>query len=175
MKKVFLLILLLFSIIYCQRDQESKKKDEITIAPREGAEQFVLVDTKGNKKNWVLKAERANNYDDSIKIYDVIVEFYDSKGIYNSTLTSDSGVVYSVSGDMSATGHVKVTSKDSTILKTDYLDWNNKRKKIITEDFVEITKKHSIITGKGMESDPNLEHIEIKKDFHAISRDIKED
>lgn len=173
MKRVFFLVILL-SMVYCQKNPEPEHKNELTPVSKEGAEQFVLVDTKGDKKNWVLSAERANNFNDSIKINDVTVEFYDSKGEYNSTLTSDSGVVYSISGNMSAIGNVRVVSKDSTILKTDYLDWNNKRRKIITEDFVEITKKNSIITGKGMESDPNLEHIEIKENFNAISRDIKE-
>ena len=175
MKKYFLLICLLLLSTYCRKNQESEHKNELTPASREGAEQFVLVDTKGDKKNWVLKADLANNFDDSIKIYVVTVKFYDSEGKYNSTLTSDSGVIYSVSGDMRAAGHVRVISKDSTLLKTTYLDWNNKNQKIITEDFVEITKENTIITGKGMVSDPNLEHIEIKKDFNAVSRDVKEE
>ena len=174
MMKIFLLICLMLIMLNCHRDQGT---DDDGIIPeyKEGAENFVLVDTKEDKKNWVLRAKRADSYDDSITIYDVTVIFYDSFGIYSSTLTSDSGVIYSGSEDMTAKGHVKVVSRDSTVLKTGYLDWSNKRQKIITEDFVEITQKGSVITGKGMESDPNLKHVEIKEDFNAISRDIKED
>lgn len=172
----FLLIIFLVSLIFsCDKGQQSEGKNKLTPVSMEGAEQFVLVDSKSDKKNWILKAGRANDFDDSVKIYVVNVEFFDSEGIYYSTLTSDSGIVFSRSGDMRAMGNVRVVSKDSTLLKTGYLDWNNKEHKIVTEDLVEITRENSIITGKGMESDPNLEHIKIKKDFNAISKDIKED
>ncbi len=174
MKKILLSLVLLIPLLTC-RKPKNDQQDGITPALREGAEGFVLVDTRGDKKNWVLKADRALNFDDSITIYHVTVEFYDAEGVYNSTLTSDSGVVFSGSGDMSARGHVVVVSRDTTMLKTTYLDWNNKRQKIITEDAVEITKKNSIITGRGMESDPNLEHIEIKRDFNAVARDVHEE
>jgi len=175
LKKILLLIIFLFPVICCHNGKESKQKNEITPVSREGAENFILVDLKGDKRNWVLKAGRGDSYGDSVKIFGVTVEFYDSNGKYNSTLTSDSGVVYSVSGNMTASGEVQVVSKDSTVLKTNSLDWDNKKQKIVTEDFVEITREHTIITGKGMESDPNLEHIEIKEDFNATSRDVKED
>ena len=175
MRLIILFFVLVFSIQSCQRDSKTDNDDGGTPVYKEGAEKFVLVDTKENKKNWVLRAERADSYDDSIIIYEVSVEFFDKEGEYYSTLTSDSGIVYSKSGDMTAKGHVVVVSEDSTVLKTDYLDWNNKRQKILTDDRVEITKENSIITGKGMESDPNLEHIEIKEEFQAISRDVKEE
>jgi LPS export ABC transporter protein LptC len=166
---------MLLSLCSCRKPRDTHQQDGITPVSREGAEEFVLVDTRGDKKNWVLKADRALNFDDSITLYEVTVEFYDIEGIRNSILTSDSGVVYSGSGDMSARGHVVVVSRDTTVLKTSYLDWNNKRQKIMTEDAVEITKKNSLITGLGMESDPNLEHIEIKKDFNAVTRDMHEE
>jgi LPS export ABC transporter protein LptC len=174
LKKIFL-IGLIFFLIYCNRGPKAEEETETTPASREKAENFVLVDSEGSKKNWVLRAEQADNFEDSVKIYGVAVEFYDKEGEYSSTLTSDSGVVYSKSGDMRAIEHVKVTSRDSTVLKTDYLEWDNKRQKICTESNVRITQKNSIITGKGMESDPNLEHIEIKENFNAVSRDVKED
>lgn len=175
MRSILLFLFVIIFISSCQRDKETDNENGGTPVYREGAEKFVLVDTKENKKNWVLRAEQADSYDDSILIYEVSVEFYDKEGEYYSTLTSDSGIVYSENGDMTAKGHVVVVSKDSTILKTDYLDWNNKRQKILTDDHVEITKENSIITGKGMESDPNLEHIVIKEEFQAISRDVKEE
>jgi LPS export ABC transporter protein LptC len=171
---MLLCFVLLIPLLTC-RNSKIEQQDSITPSLQEGAEGFVLVDTKGEKKNWVLKADRALSFSDSITLYNLSVEFFDAEGIYNSTLTSDSGVVYSGSGDMSARGHVVVISKDTTMLKTSYLDWDNKRQKIVTEDAVEITKKYSIITGQGMESDPNLEHIKIKKDFNAVARDVHEE
>jgi LPS export ABC transporter protein LptC len=159
----------------CTDNSKTPVEGDSVPSYKEGAEQLVLVDMKKDKKNWILRAEKAESFDDSIIIFDVKIDFFDAEGVYNSTLTSDSGVVYSGSGDMRAKGQVKVVAKDSTELKTSYLDWDNREQKIITEDFVEITKKNSIITGKGMESDPNLEHIEIKENFNAVSRDIKED
>jgi len=175
MKRILLLVIIIIPFFYCRKQNNSKDQDLIVPESREGAEQFVLVDTRGNRKNWVLKAEHAQNFGDSVILYDLTVAFYDSQGEYNSTLTADSGIVYSPNGNMSALGHVVVVSEDSTILKTNYLDWLNKKKKIVTEDYVEITKKNSVITGKGMVSDPNLEHIEIQSEFNAVSRDLKEE
>lgn len=174
MKKIFFIVSMVF-LICCDKGPKTEDGIETIPVSREKAEKFVLVDSDGSRKNWILRAERANNFDDSVKIYGVVVEFYDKEGLYSSTLTSDSGVVYSKSGDMRAIEHVKVTSRDSTVLKTDYLHWDDKRQKIYTESDVKITQKKSIITGKGMESDPNLEHIEIKENFNAVSRDVKED
>ncbi len=174
MKRMLFAFLLLVPLAAC-RKPTGDQDNGIVPAVREGAQGFVLVDTKGEKKNWILKADEALNFDDSITLCNVTVEFYDAEGIYNSTLTSDSGVVYSGSGDMSARGNVIVIARDTTVLKTSYLDWNNKRQKIITEDTVAITKKQSIITGVGMVSDPNLEHIEIKRNFNAIARDIHDE
>jgi len=173
MKRLILSIFLMLIFNQCGKRVTPEHKVEFIPPSRETAEKFVLVDSKGEKKNWVLRAERANSFDDSVKIYNVTVQFYDSKGEYYSTLTSDSGVVYSINGNMSATSNVQVISKDSTVLRTGYLDWNNKNRKIVTEDSVTITKKNSVITGLGMESDPNLEHIVIKKNFKAVSRDVK--
>ena len=86
----------IFVIVFissCQRDKETDNENDGTPVYIEGAEKFVLVDTKENKKNWVLRAEQADSYDDSILIYGVSVEFYDKEGEYYSTLTSDSGIV----------------------------------------------------------------------------------
>lgn len=171
MKRMVFCFLVLMQFTACRKPTADQQHD-IEHSIREGAEEFVLVDTRGEKKNWILKADRALNFSDSITLHNVTVEFYDVEGIYNSTLTSDSGVVYSGSGDMSARGNVMVVARDTTVLKTSYLDWDNKGQKIVTEDTVEITKKYSIITGVGMESDPNLEHIEIKRDFNAVARDV---
>ncbi len=172
--KLILIIFITLSFLSCNRTKENTSNKKITTTSKEDAEKFVLVDSRGNNRNWVLRAEKANNFGDSIKLYVLSVDFYDAEGKYNSTLTADSGVVFSPSGDMKAINNVEVTSRDSTKLKTDNLRWNNKRKKIITDDEVEITKKNSVITGKGMESDANLEHIEIKRDFNAVSKDVKE-
>jgi lipopolysaccharide export system protein LptC len=147
---MILILLVLVPLLTCKKSK-TDEQNGITPSLREGAEGFVLVDTKGEKRNWILKADRALNYNDSITLYNVTVEFYDAEGIQ------------------------VVVSRDTTTLKTTYLDWNNKRQKIITEDAVEITKKNSIITGQGMESDPNLEHITIMKDFNAVARDVHEE
>jgi len=172
--RVTIIILFLFFSISCEKTKQGGNNNEITPAGKENALKFVLVNTRGNNRDWVLSADRANDFGDSIKLYVLTVEFYDAKGKYNSTLTADSGVVFSPSGDMKATSNVEVISRDSTLLKTNNLRWNNKMQKIITDDEVMITNKNSIITGKGMESDPNLKHIKIKENFNAVSKDVKE-
>jgi LPS export ABC transporter protein LptC len=109
---------------------------------------------------------------DSTIGYIVHVNFYDSSGRVSSVLVGDSSISHENSGFMSVYGNVvAVSTEDSSKLETDYLRWNPTVNKIQTDAFVKITRHGDVVTGWGMESDPNLKHIDILKQVSGTFRD----
>jgi LPS export ABC transporter protein LptC len=109
---------------------------------------------------------------DSTIGYNVHIDFYDSTGRVSSVLVGDSSVTHENSGFMSVYGNVvAIGSEDSTKLETDYLRWNPTVRKIQTDAFVKITRHGDVVTGWGMESDPNLSHINILKQVSGTFKD----
>jgi LPS export ABC transporter protein LptC len=68
-------------------------------------------------------------------------------------------------------GDVVVTSEEEgTTLKTESLRWDANRKKIVTDDLVRQERTNTIITGQGLEADPDLEKVVIKKNVKVIRK-----
>lgn len=143
--------------------------------PTQIAEGFVLTETLSGEKAWTLRAEKAVVYQDEdlIRIYGVTLDFYQKGGVHYSTLTSDEGVVHTSTNDMEAFGNVVVVSEGGR-LETPRLRWVAERGKIVTEDRVRIIKGETVITGKGLESDPSLQRVKIAEEFQARSLDTEE-
>ncbi|MCI0532365.1 MAG: LPS export ABC transporter periplasmic protein LptC, partial [candidate division Zixibacteria bacterium] len=55
---------------------------------------------------------------------------------------------------------------------TKSLRWDPSLNLILTDDFVKVTRGKDIVTGYGLESDPELKHITIKKNVSGEIRDI---
>lgn len=162
---VFVLMLSLFA---CKEEVKESEPTTNEVIPTQTVEDFVLKETHGDKKLWLLRAEKALSYEErhTIWIYDVNLNFFDENGLISSTLTSDSGMVFTQINNMRALGNVVVVSKEGNRLETETLDWLNTERKIYTKDPVKVIQEKSVMTGIGLESDPNLKHIKIKKDLH---------
>ncbi|MFQ5907174.1 MAG: LPS export ABC transporter periplasmic protein LptC [bacterium] len=139
------------------------------------AEGFTLTQTVEGRKAWVLKAGSARSLRDKnlISVYSPHLDFYTAEGKIYSTLESDSGIYYLETADVKAIGHVTVVSSDSAVLETDSLKWLSREKKIRTEGSVRVVKGATVITGKGLVSDPGLENIKIERNFRAETRDLE--
>ena len=76
------------------------------------------------------------------------------------------------SEDLYASGDVVVRNSEGLVLRTETLMWDNGKEKLLTEDFVTITRANGdVIRGYGLEADRNLERAVIKRlvrgEFHA--------
>ncbi len=92
----------------------------------------------------------------------VRVDFYDRKGEHSSILTSASARINATTNDMTAYGHVHITSDSGTKVDTDSLEWNNGNQTLHSDSRVHIVERNGRITdGLGFESDQNLEHYHI--------------
>jgi LPS export ABC transporter protein LptC len=133
--------------------------------PDQEIEQFVLEETVQGKTQWILRARWAAIYerDELVRLTGVAIDFLDEEGNISSTLTSDRGMLQRVISSMEAHGHVTVVSRDSVILRTEQLYYSGENNRITTESYVEIARGGDIVTGYGLESDPDLRHFEIKR------------
>lgn len=167
---VFLFIL---SLSGCgKKGSENSKITGKKSTAEQAIENFTLTRTSQGEKEWELEADRAEIYKKEEKtIVQVLkIKFYD-QGKITSILTAREGVLDSQSGDMEVRGDVVVTSEEEgTTLKTESLRWDANRKKIVTDDLVRQERANTITTGQGLESDPDLEKVIIKKNVKVIRK-----
>jgi len=71
---------------------------------------------------------------------------------------------------MEVTDDVVVYAVDGTILTTDKLTWNERTGKVETDRPIRVTKGDDVMTGVGMEADPDLKNIRVKSGFKAYVR-----
>ena len=160
-------MLFAFVITFCmcnrQQQRAGKPEDRKDVPDQEIWDSKVIL-TSAGKKNAVLTAAHISKYEDrkEVLVDGVRVDFYDQDGLHTSVLTSKKGKVDETTNNLEAIDSVIVVSSDSIRLETEHLIWDNKKEKIISNVFCKITTNVDTITGVGIESDPNLEHWEIK-------------
>lgn len=98
------------------------------------------------------------------------VDFYDERGNHTSVLMADRGVIFEKIQDMEAIGNVVVVSDSGMTLKTEKLRWNNRSRKIISDEFVTITTEVDTLYGVGFISDESLQNWEIRQPTGVTGR-----
>lgn len=99
-----------------------------------------------------------------IMIDSVHVRFLDVQGAITSELFADSAIRFHDSGKMNAVGNVVVINEAGEKLNTPRLLWDAKKKRIICDTTVVITKPSGQqITGSSLESDERFENYKITK------------
>jgi len=93
---------------------------------------------------------------DSTMGYVLDIDLFDSLGQISSNLIGDSGVIRETSNKLEVFGRVVVVTQDSARLETDYLQWDPEIGKIQSDAYVKFTRGEDIMTGWGMEADPDL-------------------
>ncbi len=91
------------------------------------------------------------------------VRFYTSKGLIKSTLTANYAVSYEKSKIMEARNDVEVVNSKGEQLNTEHLVWNQRKKKIFSDEFVKITTEDKILLGEGLEADETMNNWTILK------------
>ncbi len=103
----------------------------------------------------------------------ITVDFFNEDGDHTSVLHAQGGKVYDQKQDMFAYGNVVVESDSGVTLYTDTLQWDNKRRKIISEIPVMITtEEQDTLYGDSFISDPDLINYEISNPRGKTSRAI---
>jgi len=153
----FLLPAALLGGVACINPGEGETVDESVRVPDQVVSDYIIQQMKDNALEWELHSAKASIYNKENTAYIEVVKLYFYKeGKVSSTLTSDRGEVNTQTNDMIAKGHVVIHTDDGSILHTDRLTWDNKEKKIHSDDEVWMMRGKTLIHGYGFESDPEL-------------------
>tara|TARA_B100000700_G_C14510143_1_gene608194 strand:- start:37 stop:573 length:537 start_codon:yes stop_codon:yes gene_type:complete len=102
-----------------------------------------------------------NNDSEAILMGNVKSDFFEENNLM-STLFSDSGVIRNNSDRMEAFGNVMLIGKDSVILYSNKLIWDNQYKIVFSDDSVMFKNQdNDTLYGVGFESDINLSNWKI--------------
>ncbi len=166
---ISLAVVLLLSACSEQVPEDVTVGSETTKPPDEVFTDFVTMESDSGLVQWRLTAPRADRYakEKLIMLDNPVIEFFDKEGTRQTTLISDAGEYSEETRDMLAYGNVKVESADGDVLETDSLFWNSKQDKILSHSFVKLTRGRDVITGYGLECDPTLNSVDIKRDVKA--------
>jgi LPS export ABC transporter protein LptC len=140
-------------------------------------ENTTITFTEEGVKSAAIYAQHLAVYEklDLKKAKGVRVDFYDQEGNHTSVLIADSGLIQEKRQNLEALGNVVVTTEEGITLETVSLRWDPQKRKIVSDDFVKITKKKDVITGYGLEADEELKHFVIKKSVKGKITEIPEE
>jgi LPS export ABC transporter protein LptC len=171
--KISLGILLLISA--CGKEEPKAPAFPLEV-PDQIMENTTIIFTEEGIKSAVIYAKYVAVYEklDLKKAKGVRVDFYDKEGKHSSVLVADSGLIQEKKQNLEALGNVVVTTDDGIKLETQSLKWDPQKRKIVTDDFVKITKKEDVITGYGLETDEELKHFVIKRSVKGKVTEIPE-
>ncbi len=176
-ERILFICIIIFFFAACGNDSSRDIAFERGEAPDEVFEDFVTQESDSGRVRWKLTAPLANRFkaSQSVLMDEPKIEFFNSKGELETTLTSEKGEYNEQTRDMLAYGNVVVVSVEGDVLETDSLLWVNARDKIISNCFVKLTRGKDVITGIGMECDQDLSSVVIKKNVQAEIIDEKGD
>lgn len=165
--------LLAFGLGACQGKPSSTPSGAEVRLPDQEARDFTLTESSEGRKSWTLRATYAAMYNDRnlVDAQTVRIEFFDAKGEVSSTLVADEGLVHQRTNDLEARGRVKIVTTKGVTLETDSLRWKNATGTIVSDAFVRVTRNGDVVTGRGFESDPNLDHFHLSSEVQAEVRE----
>jgi len=169
---IILTALACLAAVWCGCEEEASRNQPADVAESSAPEpdqitynaHFLLY--SGGHKTTDMLADTIMQYSklDSTVAYNLYVEFYDTSGARTSTLTSDKGYIREKDNYLAVSGSVEVVSEDSTMVKTEFLEWIGAVDSVVTDSFVTVIYPNSdTITSYGMQSDPELKNIALTR------------
>jgi LPS export ABC transporter protein LptC len=88
----------------------------------------------------------------------LVVDFYNTRGEHTSKLTAREGRVNDATNDLEAINNVVFTSDSGTVVHTEYLFWDNAKKKVRSDKFVTVDSPKEHLQGYGFEAEQDLKN-----------------
>jgi len=173
-EQIFLLILLFVSA--CGKEESNAPAVSGTV-PDQVMENSTITFSEEGVRSAVIWAKYVEVYErlDIKKAKQVRADFYDKEGNHTSFLVADSGMIQERKRKFEALGNVVVTTDEGIKLVTQTLRWDPLIAKIVTDDFVTITRGKDVITGYGLEADQQLKHFIIKRQVKGKIEELPEE
>jgi LPS export ABC transporter protein LptC len=147
----------------CGAEPEATQQDG-TGYPAQETEAYHTRQTHAGVPVWELWGDRAETYagDDTMLLHGVKMHFYE-EGQESAVLTAESAEVDQVTEFTTARGNVVVVNRDGRKLESEVLNWDPERQLIETDEFVKLTDADQILTGYGLDTDPQLTNVRIHR------------
>ncbi|HTA61007.1 MAG TPA: LPS export ABC transporter periplasmic protein LptC [Bacteroidia bacterium] len=159
----------LFVLFSCQND--TKEIDEVTqkeaIFPTEHGKMVEIFYTDSGLVKVRLTAPIMNHYTYNVKEHytempkGLFIEFFNEHSEIKTMLKANYGIRYEDTKKTEVKYKVQVTNVNGEVLNTEQLFWDEATQKIYTEEFVKITTKKEVLTGKGMVANQDFTDWEI--------------
>jgi LPS export ABC transporter protein LptC len=168
-----LCLLISLLVFGCQTNSPPEVEKQKVRLPDSELEEATIIFTIQGVRRMLLKADYIARYEkeDSTTARVVHADFYDQEGEHSSVLTSNFGVIKENSKELWVSGEVVVISDEGVKLETETLRWEPNIDRIITDDFVKVTREKDILTGYGLEADQELKNIKIKREVKGVLRE----
>jgi len=170
LRRVALSLFVLWIGIAFFQSCEEKLKPPITIFP-EGTEmpdqeswRSTIVFTDSGRVKAEVQAGHIRMFDDRKETFldsGIVVDFFGKDGLHTSKLTAKRGKVNDLTKDLEAFDDVVFVSDSGTVVRTEYLFWDNGTKKVRSDKFVTVTSPKERLQGYGFEADQGLKNYAI--------------
>lgn len=164
-KTSVLLFLLAVTTASCQRQTADSLPRPAPAEPDEVLFNSTITLTNRGNLTSQIKADKILRYAgrEPMFLYHINALFYDSAGSEQARVTADSGSAVERTRYVELRGNVRVFYSNGTEIDADSLKWDQANDRVTSEGFVKITKKDgSILTGKGLETDPRFTSYRLK-------------
>lgn len=167
MKRIITLAFALaFSFVACQRKSPDALPNPAPSEPDEVLFNSTITLTNRGALTSEIKADKILRYANQkpMLLYGIAALFYDSLEKEEARVKADSGMAVEETRYVELRGHVRVFYTNGTEIEADSLKWDQANDRVTSEGNVKITKKDgSILTGKGLETDPRFTSYRLKK------------
>ena len=159
---LLILFIVIVSLISCNTEKVKPEVNNELLGenlPDQESWNSTVFFTDSGKTRAVLYAGHLRTFDkthETLLDSNIKVDFYNMNEIKTTTLTAKRGRVDEKTNNLYAMDSVVTVNDSGVVIRTDKMMWNNKQKKILSEDFVTIVTPQERIEGYGFESDQNL-------------------
>ncbi|MCA9755036.1 MAG: LPS export ABC transporter periplasmic protein LptC [Candidatus Eisenbacteria bacterium] len=140
---------------------------------RQIVENAVMRETSVKGLLYVLRADKVLSYeeDEPTELRELTLHFYDGDDSVRSILTSRRGHIDPKSDLLVAEDSVVVVTPEGDRLETEKLEWDPKTERVRTDLPFTLYREVDVVTGVGIEADPDLGSYSVFKELRAVVRD----
>lgn len=134
---------------------------------------FTATGTRLGEKLWEARAATAQVFNDKklARVQNVSIRYF-KNGKVVSRARADEADLNTQTEDIAAQGNVVLQAQNGAVLYTSRLRWDQKHQRVSTEDWVKVVKEDSILTGKGLIADRDLEDVVVKENVQIFARNL---
>ena len=170
-RRILILLAAATLLTGCEREPEPIPPG-LDEAPSQTFYDYTTRQTRDAVTVWELFGDVATQYDDddTMELTGVRIVFYD-QGVRDAVLTSQTGEIDRDTQATVARGNVVVVTEDGRRLESEILYWDPTRELIHTDQYFTFVDGDQVVTGIGLETDPDLANITVMQSVEGTVKD----